>query len=131
MAFDGNSKILRKKRFTVAWLWKDVPQTAPILSRLAAKACRCFFFFEALLIFFFLIKDCARVMTPVTFNSPNSYIPVYEWSGSPRLDSFSIDFQTNERYGVLAYMLGAENDNNMNNPNAYNKLTSQIQSKLL
>lgn len=70
-------------------------------------------------------------MTPVTFNSPNSYIPVYEWSGSPRLDSFSIDFQTNERYGVLAYMLGAENGNNMNNPNAYNKLTSQIQSKLL
>lgn len=74
---------------------------------------------------------CQQVMTPVTFSSPSSYIPILQWKDDPDLLSFSIDFQTNERYGVLAYILGAQNPNNNNNPNSFNKLTHQIQSKLL
>ena len=52
-------------------------------------------------------KDCRKVMDPVTFSSPNAYIPILEWRDYPKLVSFSVDFQTNERYGVLAYILGA------------------------
>jgi neurexin len=47
-------------------------------------------------------------MDPITFTSPNSYIPVYTWKDYPKLNSFSIEFQTTENYGILAYILGPE-----------------------
>lgn len=47
-------------------------------------------------------------MDPITFSSPNTYIPVYTWKDYPKLYSFSIEFQTTENYGLLAYILGPE-----------------------
>ena len=54
-------------------------------------------------------KNCQKIMDPVTFTSPHTYIPVLRWKDYPRLYTFSIEFQTNENYGVLAYILGKEN----------------------
>ena len=54
-------------------------------------------------------KSCQKIMDPVTFSSPNSYIPIQYWKDFPKLYSFSIDFQTTENYGVLAYILGPDN----------------------
>lgn len=76
-------------------------------------------------------NSCRKVMDPVTFSSPNSYIPVHTWKDYPKFFSFSIEFQTTENYGVLAYILGADNTNNNNKTNKHNKLTNQVQSKLL
>jgi neurexin len=70
-------------------------------------------------------------MDPITFSSPNSYIPIYEWNEFPKFNSFSIEFQTTENYGVLAYILGADNTQNNDKTNKHNKITNQIQSKLL
>ena len=56
----------------------------------------------------FLQPSCRATMPPVTFSSPSSYIPIYNWKDYPRLRSFSLEFQTNEYYGILAYALGAE-----------------------
>jgi neurexin len=60
-------------------------------------------------------KTCRRTMDPVTFSSPNSYIPIHDWKDYPKLRSFSIEFQTTENHGVLAYILGSSSSNN--NPN--------------
>ena len=57
-------------------------------------------------------RTCTNVMKPITFSSPNSYIPILEWNSYPILNSFTIEFQTNEKNGILAYILGAENTNN-------------------
>ena len=53
-------------------------------------------------------SSCRKIMDPITFSSPNSYIPVYAWNEYPKLYSFSIEFQTTENYGILAYILGPE-----------------------
>jgi neurexin len=53
-------------------------------------------------------------MEPITFSSPNSYIPIHNWKDYPKLNSFSIEFQTTENFGVLAYILGAENSRQLN-----------------
>lgn len=63
-------------------------------------------------------------MDPVTFNSPESYIPIFEWKNYPKLYSFSIEFQTTENYGVLAYVLGSTNDNKV----LYQNSDSYLQS---
>lgn len=73
-------------------------------------------------------KSCKKVMDPVTFNSPNSYIPIHEWKDYPKFYSFSLEFQTTENNGVLAYILGADNSNNKNSNK--NQNGNQIQSKL-
>ena len=75
-------------------------------------------------------KSCNKITDPITFSSPNSYIPINEWKEFPKFNSFSIEFQTTENYGVLAYILGADNTNNNNKTNKHNKITNQIQSKL-
>ncbi|RNA23776.1 neurexin-1-like isoform X2 [Brachionus plicatilis] len=54
-------------------------------------------------------RTCQQVMQPITFSSPNSYIPILEWTNYPLINSFTIEFQTNEKNAVLAYILGAEN----------------------
>lgn len=51
---------------------------------------------------------CRETMSPVTFNNPDTYIAVNTWRDYPKLHSFSLEFQTNEAYGVLAYCLGPE-----------------------
>jgi neurexin len=51
-------------------------------------------------------SSCQTVLDPVTFNAPESYIPIYKWKDYPKLNSFSIEFQTNENHGILAYALG-------------------------
>lgn len=56
-----------------------------------------------------IVTSCQRVMEPVTFSSPDSYIPITNWNEYPDLYSFSIEFQTTENFGVLAYILGEEN----------------------
>ena len=56
------------------------------------------------------IKTCRNITDPVTFNSPESYIPIYNWKNQPKLYSFSLEFQTIENNGVLAYILGAANN---------------------
>ena len=55
-------------------------------------------------------KDCSKIMDPVTFSSSDSYIPILNWTDYPKFYSFSLEFQTNERNGILAYILGAQND---------------------
>ena len=57
-----------------------------------------------------LQTSCHKLIDPVTFDSPNSYIPITNWYEYPKLFSFSIDFQTTENYGVLAYILGSDNN---------------------
>lgn len=54
-------------------------------------------------------KSCKNVMQPITFSSPDSYLPILYWKNYPSLNSFTIEFQTNERNGILAYILGSEN----------------------
>ena len=39
-------------------------------------------------------NSCNKIMDPITFSSPNSYIPIYEWNEFPKFNSFSIEFQT-------------------------------------
>ena len=53
-----------------------------------------------------MIPSCQQITHPITFNSPDSFIPINTWPQYPRIKSFSIDFQTTENFGVLAYMLG-------------------------
>jgi neurexin len=72
-------------------------------------------------------RGCKSLIEPVTFSSPNSYIPVLDWKDYPKFYSFSIEFQTTENYGILAYLLGADNTNNTNK--IANK--NQDRSKLL
>ena len=72
-------------------------------------------------------NSCRKVMDPITFSSPNSYIPIDKWKDYPKLYSFSIEFQTTETYGVLAYAIGAEN---RNSSDKNKKPANQIQSKL-
>lgn len=55
-----------------------------------------------------LQSACHETMSPATFNSPDTYIAVSTWRDYPKLRSFSLEFQTNENYGVLAYVLGPE-----------------------
>lgn len=55
-----------------------------------------------------LQSGCRETMSPVTFTSPDAYIPINTWRDYPRLRSFSLEFQTNENYGILAYALGPE-----------------------
>jgi neurexin len=62
-------------------------------------------------------KTCRNITDPVTFNSPESYIPLFNWKSSPKLYSFSIEFQTVENHGILAYILGATNSYNNNTKN--------------
>ena len=70
-------------------------------------------------------------MDPVTFSSPQSYIPIKSWFNYPKIYSFSIEFQTTESYGVLAYILGPEKETNMSlNSNNNNKLKNQQPSAL-
>lgn len=57
-----------------------------------------------------LETSCHKLIDPVTFDSPESYIPISNWHEYPKLYSFSIDFQTTENYGVLAYILGTNNN---------------------
>lgn len=57
------------------------------------------------------IKTCKNITNPVTFNSPEAYIPIYQWKNQPKLYSFSIEFQTIENNGILAYILGATKNN--------------------
>ena len=59
------------------------------------------------------LKTCTNITEPVTFNTPESYIPILNWKKYPKLYSFSIEFQTIENHGVLAYILGAENNNSV------------------
>jgi hypothetical protein len=56
------------------------------------------------------IKTCRNITEPVTFNSPEAYIPIYNWKNQPKLYSFSIEFQTIENDGILAYLLGVVNN---------------------
>lgn len=69
---------------------------------------------------------CRPTMSPVTFSSPNSYIPIYTWKDYPKLRSFSLEFQTNEYYGILAYALGADVQQSAQSTNSknYNHITS-------
>ncbi len=62
-------------------------------------------------------KSCRKVMDPITFSSPQSYIPVPTWKDYPKFFSFSIEFQTTENYGVLAYILGPNTNTNSVNKN--------------
>jgi leucine-rich repeat transmembrane neuronal protein 1/2 len=67
-------------------------------------------------------------MDPVTFSSPSSYIPIYVWKDYPKLYSFTIEFQTTENNGVLAYVLGAENNNLIKNKKRQNLKNQNSQS---
>lgn len=60
-----------------------------------------------------LQKNCRKIMDPITFSSPQSYIPVFNWKDYPKFYSFSIEFQTTENYGVLAYILGPNPNTNI------------------
>jgi len=59
-----------------------------------------------------LQKSCRKIIDPISFSSPQSYIPVPHWKDYPKFYSFSIEFQTTENNGVLAYILGS----NINTP---------------
>ena len=56
-----------------------------------------------------LMTPCRAVNEPVTFSSPDAYIPISNWNEYPNLFTFGIEFQTVESYGVLAYVLGNSN----------------------
>jgi neurexin len=67
--------------------------------------------------------SCQSVLDPVTFNSPDAYIPIYAWKDYPKLDSFTIEFQTNENHGVLAYVLGSNKAHNASSTQEANDMT--------
>lgn len=54
-----------------------------------------------------LQTPCKAVNDPITFSSPDAYIPITNWNEYPNLFTFSIEFQTIESNGVLAYILGS------------------------
>ncbi len=54
------------------------------------------------------LANCQPSTDPVTFISPESHIPITTWPQFPALHSFSIDFQTTENHGLLAYALAAD-----------------------
>lgn len=70
-----------------------------------------------------LQKSCHKIMDPITFSSPQAYIPVATWKDYPKFYSFSIEFQTTENYGVLVYILGP-NTNSNNNKNTKSQVAS-------
>ena len=74
-------------------------------------------------------SKCNKIMEPVTFSSPQSYIPIKSWFNYPKIYSFSIEFQTTENYGVLAYILGPERESNLS-LHYNNKLKNQQPSPL-
>jgi neurexin len=62
-------------------------------------------------------QSCHKVVDPVTFSSPESFIPITKWKDYPRFYHFSLEFQTTESFGVLAYILGKYDNHSSDHQN--------------
>jgi len=71
-----------------------------------------------------VLTNCQSHTDPVTFTSPDSFIPINTWSQFPELHSFSIEFQTTENFGILAYILGTPSNDLSTSNSAHSPVLS-------